>query len=480
MAYHIQSIDVFVRNIGPPRMDFAIGRGQSLFPEWMRINLEVRLNLETDDGRTAFGCSADWPSFGWLDKRAGVDPKQKFRALLELVLAARQAYLSNSRFESVFDCWWKTQSEFLQTEMARTSVPLCSAFSLALFERAIIDAACRLEAVSFHQSLRRNLLGFQPERIHAELTGFPWVECLPETPLDRVHIRHTVGPSDPLSNNDVDEQSRLNDGEPFTLEEYIRQDGMSYFKIKICGDPESDLKRLDQIWQVTQGTNPTFTLDGNEAYDNIPKFRQLVESFASSNPEMFRRVLFIEQPMNRAMTHDPSLKTAMGEIARLKPLIIDEADGYLHAFFDAVEIGYQGVSHKNCKGLFKSFANFVLCKLRNRDGGSLFQSAEDLTSMPFVALHQDFAAISAMGLKNAERNGHHFFFGLAHLTALEKQSVERFHPGMYARRGDELFLNIEQGQVDISSLQSSGLGIAFEPDWNSMTKLENWLDKFNL
>ena len=479
MANQIKSIDVFVRVIGPPRMDFAIGKGQSLFPDWMRINLEVRLQLESDDGSTAYGCSGDWPSFGWLDKRPSVDPKQKFRELLELVLAARQAYISNSRFETAFDCWWRTQANFLRTDKARSAVPLCVAFSLALFERAIIDATCRIEGMSFHQCLRRNRLGFQPERIHAELTGFSWVDCFPKTPVDRVHIRHTVGPNDPLTADDVDEQNRLNDGEPFTLEDYIRQNGMSFFKIKICGEPENDLKRLNRIWEVTKGTNPSFTLDGNEAYDDVSRFRSLVEEFSRSNPEMFRRVLFIEQPMNRAMTLDPSSKQAVKEIARLKPLIIDEADGHLHAFLEAVEIGYQGVSHKNCKGLFKSLANYALCQSRNRDGASLFLSAEDLTSMPFVALHQDFAAISAMGLTNAERNGHHFFFGLAHLTDQEKQSVEKFHPTMYSRRGNNLFLNIEDGQVDISSLQTSGLGLAFEPEWNSMTRLEHWLDKFN-
>ncbi len=460
-------------------MDFAIGKGQSLFPAWMRVNVEVRLLLASDDGRKAFGCSADWPSFGWLDKRPEVEPKQKLRELLELVMAARTAYLSNANFETAFGCWWKTQAEFLQQENVKTAVPLCSSFALALFERAVIDAVCRIEGLSFYGSLRQDRLGFRAELIHDELQGFSFVDCLPEKPLDRIKIRHTIGSNDPLTADDVDEVDELNDGEPFTLEEYLAQDGITCLKIKICGDRKRDLKRLDRIWSVVSHSKPTITLDGNEAYDDVTEFGELVEKLSRRSPKMFEQILFIEQPMSRAKTLDSILKPVVETIESLKPLIIDEADGYLHAFADAVKVGYHGVSHKNCKGIFKSLANYALCKFRSGDDGTLFLSAEDLTNMPIVALHQDFAVISALGLPHAERNGHHFFFGLAHLTDQEQRAATTHYPGLYKQRDGELFLKIENGQVDISSLQkTTGLGVASEPNWASMTKLEDWIAEF--
>lgn len=457
-------------------MDFTIGKGQSLFPEWMRVNVEVCLRLDSHDGRTAFGCSADWPSFGWLDKRTEVQPRQKLKELLVLVGAARDAFLANAQFDTPFDCWWQTRTEFIQQDHVRCAVPLCLSFAIALIERALVDAWCRIEGISFQAALRNNHLSFQPERIHPELKGFPIANCWPREPLGRVNIRHTIGLNDPLTEGDVSDENRLDDGQPHTLEDYVAQDGIQYFKIKVCGAGPQDLERLQQIWKVIQSANPKITLDGNEAWDDATEFGDFVETLARELPELFDRILYIEQPLNRIRTQDPGTSTAIQAISLLKPLIIDEADGHLHAFAEATKIGYQGVSHKNCKGLFKSLANFALCESRNRNKQqSLFLSAEDLTNMPMVALQQDFAVLSALGLQQAERNAHHFFHGLKHLSESEQRLAVKHHPDLYEERNGECFMRIENGRVDISSLVTNGLGVAVEPDWGSMSSLQQWV-----
>ncbi len=95
--------------------------------------------------------------------------------------------------------------------------------------------------------------------------------------------------------------------------------------------------------------------------------------------------------------------------------------------------------------------------------------------MPLVALHQDFVVISALGLADAERNGHHFFPGLSHLTSSEKSTVMNEYPGLYREQDGEIFLNIVNGQVNVSSLHSlHGFGVASQPDWTCMTPLEDW------
>ncbi len=477
--YRIKSIDLFVREITPPRMDFAIGKGKSLFPEWMRLNVEARLMLESRDGRTAFGCSADWPSFGWLDKRPDVDPKQKLRELLQLIIESRTCFLANSEFESPFDCWWNAQEQFYKCDKAKSAVPLCVSFALALIERALIDAVCRLEGNSFFEMLKQSRLGFRPDWIHAELGKFEFASCLPTKPLAEIEIRHTVGLTDPLTNQDLDPSERLDDGLPQTLEDYVKNDGIASFKIKVSGDAAADRLRLQKIWDVIQDSAGSVTLDGNEAFDDAEKLLDYL-AMLESLPGLIEKIQFIEQPMNRADTHNENLRPAICEAAKQKPLIIDEADGYIHAFAEAIEIGYLGVSHKNCKGIFKSLANFALCKFRNGNTGtnSLFLSAEDLTSMPLAALQQDFAVVSAMGLANAERNGHHFFYGLKHLTEREKESARAHYPELYRCADHELFLNIRNGRVDVSNLQQPGLGIVEEPDWTSMQPLESWLASF--
>jgi hypothetical protein len=94
--------------------------------------------------------------------------------------------------------------------------------------------------------------------------------------------------------------------------------------------------------------------------------------------------------------------------------------------------------------------------------------------MPLVPLHQDFAALGILGIDHCERNGHHYSFGLQHLTDTEKQLTKRHHPDLYVERHGNLFLNIQNGQVRCGSLQKAAFGVVFEPDFNNLTPLKDW------
>ena len=61
-----------------------------------------------------------------------------------------------------------------------------------------------------------------------------------------------------------------------------------------------------------------------------------------------------------------------------------------------------------------------------------------------------------------------------YLTDDERTLVKRHHPDLYVERHGGLFLNIRNGQVDCRSLQTSGFGVAFLPDFNSLTPLKEW------
>ena len=103
-------------------------------------------------------------------------------------------------------------------------------------------------------------------------------------------------------------------------------------------------------------------------------------------------------------------------------------------------------------------------------------SGEDLTCLPIVPLHQDFAAQSVLDIRHCGRNGHHYHYGLSALSPKEKSQVARHHRSMYVHRTGEWFLDIRSGQVDCSSLQCPGFGIWEEPDWESMTPMRTWLE----
>jgi hypothetical protein len=139
-------------------------------------------------------------------------------------------------------------------------------------------------------------------------------------------------------------------------------------------------------------------------------------------------------------------------------------------------LGYRGVSHKNCKGVYKSLHNLALAATHNARAGraELFLSAEDLTNLPVVPLQADLAAVALLGISHVERNGHHYFRGLGHLTAAERTAALAAHPDLYERRGGEAFLRVAEGALACASLQVPGMGFSALPDMAAMTPVEDW------
>jgi len=487
MKYRIEAIDLLIRPLPADRFDFAIGKqsspegdgksGPRQPPRRPSAFGVCRLTLKTDDGRTIVGCSGDRPSYGWLDKRKERDPLTKLRTLITLMHSARDIWLAKPEFDTFFPHWLARHREIEAAGAEQGHEPLSAAFASAFIERAITDAVCRAEGVSIFEAVKQDLLGIDPGLVHPELKGVRLSDWIPARPRTRFFIRHTVGLTDPLTPADLTE--RVNDGEPESLTEYAARDGLHYYKIKISGDADRDIERLSRIWEVIPiSPNTALTLDGNEAYTSLSRFYAFVSRLEYEAPGLFQHIRFIEQPLTRALTLDPKTKRWIDRISQHKPLIIDEADGTLDSFKRAHDIGYSGTSHKNCKGFFKSLLNLALCKQYANAGEWAFLSGEDLSNMPIVPLQQDFAALGVLGLRDCERNGHHYGLGLSHLSETEKETLLEKHRDLYVRRGDEIFLRIADGKVDCATLQVTGFGVdeSTMPQWESLTPMQTWLD----
>jgi hypothetical protein len=481
MSYRIQAIELYVRETLPGRMAFSLGKkgGAGDVQQGLLNPLgHVRLVLKDSSGRETFGCSGDRLSVRWLDKRADRSFDQKRRELVELIETARTIALAHREFETPFEFWQTTSPEILKAGRAAGQEDLTSALASSLMERAVIDAVCRISDVSVFQAAEQDRLGIRPGDVYPELRDFEFSRALPEQPRTRFLIRHTIGMADPLVDSDLSDEQRVNDGLPETLEEYVRTDGLRSFKIKISGDTEHDLARLSRIWDViVQAEQPVITLDANEAFADLKQFAAFVTRYERELVGMFQHVAYIEQPLPRNLTLDPRTASEIRKLAERKPLLIDEADGKLEAFHEAHAIGYAGTSHKNCKGVFKSLLNLALVHHFLDRGEPAFLSGEDLQNLPVVPLHQDFATLGMLDLEDCERNGHHYNRGLSMLSEREKTEIARRHRDLYVRRDDEWFLDIREGAVDCASLQCPGFGVAFEPDWASMTPLREWLDR---
>ncbi len=179
-----------------------------------------------------------------------------------------------------------------------------------------------------------------------------------------------------------------------------------------------------------------------------------------------RSVLFVEQPIRRG----DALARDISPLAREIPVIIDESDDSLEAFPRARSLGYAGVSSKTCKGVYKSLINAARCALWNRAEGAqrYFMSGEDLTVQAGLALQQDLALVSLLGIRHVERNGHHYVDGMAAAPEAEQSAFLAAHPDLYERSHGAVRPAIRDGMLTIASLDCAGYASGALPDWEAL------------
>ncbi len=432
----------------------------------------ARLRAVTEDGERVEGFSSDLLVPRWFRK----DPQRSVgQDIEELLASARGAAdaLTALPEDTVFGLWRATYAARSATE----PVPcdrLVPGFGVALVERALIDAACRARGISFFQALKSDVLGFRPNALVPALEGVDGTAGLVDTPTS-VHVRHTVGLADPLEASDVSDGERPRDGLPVTFEEDLRRYGLTHFKLKVVGRVAEDAERLGRIARILRSEGrheAAISLDGNEQFASLEELATLLERLEAS-PEgafLLERLTHIEQPLARAHSFDPERLRGLERVIRTAPLIIDEADYGLEAFPRAIACGYDGVSIKNCKGVFRALLNRVLA---SRDA-RLFQTGEDLTNLPLVALQQDLATMAALGMTHVERNGHHYFSGLRHLPPVEVSAALERHGDLYEPDDEGAVLSIRDGQLALGSLACQGYAFDVEPRTTDRVSARDW------
>lgn len=462
--YRIESLEFFER---PVRLRMPFRFGVITLTEAPQAF--VRATVSNDGGATTIGAAAEMLVPKWFDKAPDRSNEENIDDLRGSLQAAARSYLGRDP-ATLF----AMSAEAVDTARSTsTGDPLVAAYGPALIDRAVLDAACRLEAVSFYDALRGNLPGIEPARLAPDLAGFDANAFLSAiAPATTIAARHTVGLVDALTAQDAAGGDLPEDGLPRTLEEVIGVYGQDHFKIKVGGDLDADIDRLTRIADVLDRLAGDYrvTLDGNEQYtqpdDVLTLWRRMTETPALER--FCQTILFLEQPLARSVALDADM-TRLGESC---PVMIDESDGTLDAFVEAKARGYRGVSSKTCKGFYKSLINAMRCASWNAAGDAgnpaYFMSGEDLTCQAGLAVQQDLALVAALGVGHVERNGHHYARGMANAPAAESSAFADAHPDLYEQRDEAAFLRIEQGRIGIGSLNVPGYASAVHPDWDAL------------
>lgn len=447
MRLRVRSFDLEVR---PCRTRLPFRFGAATVTEAPLVT--ARAVCEVAGQREAVvGLSGDLAMPRWFDKDPSRTAAESSRALVESAAAAGAAFVRHPG-GTAFDIWHDVYRERVGATPIDAPDRLVRGFGVALLERACLDAVARAAGVSFLEALRRDLYGFRPGAVHPDLAGWDLAAELPAAPATHVRVRHTIGGLDPLRAAEIPAEKRVDDGLPVALEEDVERYGLTSFKVKLGGDWRIDARRLLEIAAELAGRAvDEVTVDANEQYGDLAELARVLDVVTTTDEgqALLAKLAFIEQPLDRARSFDPAVTRDLRALP--VPVILDEADHGVEAFPRALELGYGGVSVKNGKGVFRALLNRGLCAVR---GG--FQSAEDLTNLPLLPLHQDLATVAALGLAHVERNGHHYFRGLDHLTERERAAALARHPDLYVERDGLAQLRIEGGRIALGSLEEPG------------------------
>ncbi|MEO8206228.1 MAG: hypothetical protein ABI615_08600 [Chthoniobacterales bacterium] len=446
----------------PLRTRMPFQYGITILKELPHLFLEAEVEIE---GVACRGISADHLPPKWFTKDALRNPVEEIEEMMEVIRHAADL-AQGMEDKDIFSLWRNLYEGQATWGKGKGLPPLLYHFGTSLVERALIDAFCRNQKKPFHHLLYANAFGIDLGKIHPELSDSAPSDWLPSAPLSEIFCRHTVGLSDFLFEADIPSGEKLSDGLPQSLEACVQRYGVHQLKIKVTSDAQASRERLKKICAVMEACKitPAFSLDGNENFSDVEQFREFWATLHSDSKlkAFLENLLFVEQPFHRAIALDGEVGRYLLAWTERPPIIIDESDGEIPSLPQALEAGYAGTSHKNCKGVFRGIANACLLIKKGRDSsGTFLMSGEDLSNIGPVALLQDLAVQAAIGNKSVERNGHHYFAGLSSCSAATQQQMLEAHPDLYVNSAQGWpTVRIQNGIIELASVNAAPFGIS--------------------
>lgn len=413
--------------------------------------IEVQLS---DGVRTSHGVAAEQLPPKWFTK----DPDSSFVddlvALVDVITHAANTAEQLSGPDA-FTIWQELDRQQRIWSDARGIPGLLSGLGTALVERALIDAVCRLAERPFIEALNGGLLGMRADAIHPELAGHRFAP----TPASTLHIRHTVGLGDPLTDAEAGEGP---DSLPVSLQSSIRHYGLTHLKIKTRGNVAEDIERLRRTLAISReaGVDPRYTIDGNESMTDAAQFQDWWAGL-TNDPDLAasfaHNLIAVEQPFARSIALSAEVGRALTAISGIVSVIVDESDDDVTSVRQAMDLGYAGGTYKGCKGVFRGVANAALVDSRSTVGPTVF-TAEDLATLPPLTVPQDIVVAAALGMTHIERNGHHYFGRLADVAPDVERSALSAHPDLFEDTNGSVRLRIRDGQLSTQSALAAPFG----------------------
>jgi L-alanine-DL-glutamate epimerase-like enolase superfamily enzyme len=409
--------------------------------------LNVRCRVSTRSGKSAEGSAAMSMGSVWAFPAL---PYDTTLAAMK-TLADRFARITRDYkdYSHPLDVNHELEPEYLKTaaDVSRelnlaTPVPkLCTIVTYSPIDAALHDAFGRLHGRNSFHACGRDFVRYDLSHyVNGEFRGEYLDRYVSPRAVPRVRMYHSVGASDPLDASEL--KTRIGDGLPETLEEWIPYSGVTALKIKLNGaDLASDVDRVAAIDRVTvraqtkRGFNDwIYSLDFNERCPNVQYLLDFEHQIRSKAPDAFTRVQYIEQPTARDLA--ANRQNTMFEAAKLRPVVIDESLTGLDTLLMAREMGYTGVALKACKG-----QSGTLLMAAAAQKYKMFRCVQDLTCPGAALVHSVGIAAHIPGTSALEANAREY---------VPSASVgwEKKYPGIF---------NVRDGYLHTDGLDGPGL-----------------------
>jgi L-alanine-DL-glutamate epimerase-like enolase superfamily enzyme len=376
--------------------------------------LNVTCRVRTGAGKDAWGFGSMTLGNAWAFPAAphdvGLEAMKSLAGDLRTVTAAcDESGHPIDLFRTLEPAYLQAAAALSRTRALPSPVPkLCTLVVASPFDAAIHDAYGKAFGVSSYETYGRR---FMTHDLSADLgpdfTGAYLDRYVPATPRAAIPVFHSVGASDPLEASDV--RTRIEDGLPNTLEEWIPRDGLIRFKIKLNGgNLDADVDRILRIDRIVNRVEATlgvrdwkYLLDFNEGCPNVGYLLDCLRRVREATPTGFDRILYIEQPTARDLRKDRA--NVMHEAAKLRPVVIDESLTDLETLLLAREMGYTGVALKACKGQTQAM---LMAAAAQKYG--MFLCVQDLTCPGASLIHSAGIAARVPGNAGIEANARQF------------------------------------------------------------------------
>ena len=410
--------------------------------------LNVNCRIKTGGGREAWGFGSMTLGNAWAFPAATQD--EGLGAMMALAAEFRGRTAACNETGHPIDLFRALEPEYLRVASdlstrrhLATPIPkLCTLVVASAFDAAIHDAYGKAFGVSAYDTYNARFMSRDlAVDLGSSFTGEYIDRYVPARPAARMPVFHSVGASDPLEAADV--KTRIDDGLPNTLEEWVPRDGLIRFKIKLNGgnlDADYDrVIRIDRVVNRAQAARGVkewkYSLDFNEGCPNVAYLLDFLRRVREATPSGFDRIVYIEQPTARDLQKDRA--NVMHEAAKLRPVVIDESLTDLEALLLARDMGYTGVALKACKG--QSQAMLMACAAQKF---GMFLCVQDLTCPGASLIHSAGIAARVPGNAGIEANARQF------VPSANAAWESRF-PGLFT---------IHDGLMNTAQLTGPGLG----------------------